>query len=162
MSSRVTVFCEDSYGPRFLRNLVAWLKSIGLIDNSVGLDCLMFYHPCNPKLENQLLAKSGLSSRFVVLVDTDGHPKLEVENRVRQHIPQSFRDITRLVIFDYEIEDWICVGLGIQITGKTYEIMKKEFYYEKFRLPSYATKLDINKLKTCKSFMDFLESFSDL
>ncbi len=159
MSHRTLIFCEDKYGEPFLRALTNKLKSIGVIPSSIGFDAVKFYGACNSKLEAQLLLKSGASIRnFVILVDSDGHDKTLLLQRVKQHVPKALAEFAHIIVFDYEIEDWLCSGLGIMCNGRTARILQKQFGYEKYQLPSYVSKLDIDKLKTCPSFQEFLAS----
>jgi hypothetical protein len=156
--SRTAIFCEDKYGEPFLKKLTNLLKDIGLIDNTKGFDILKFYGACNSKLEHQLRVKSINSDNFIILVDSDGHDKTIIRQRVKQHVPPGLVRITQIIVFDYEIEDWLCCGMGIQITGRTAAIMKKEFNYEKYQLPSYVPKLDLKRLQDCSTFKEFIDS----
>lgn len=159
MSPKNVVFCEDKYGGPFLRDLMNSLKNNNTICRSSGVDISKFYGPCNVKLERQLLAKSRVRTcHFIVLVDADGRDKASVRSRVFQHVPQRLASITRIVVLDYEIEDWICVSLGIRLNRKPSVLLKQRFGYEKHNLKSYVPKLDIQRLKKCVSFCDFLAS----
>lgn len=158
MSSRVAVFCEDKYGEPFLKELAARLKNEGLMKRSKGMDAHMFYKPCNSKLSHQLRTLSlNPISQFIILVDCDGHNTEEIKTRVQHHIPCNLRNKTQIILFDYEIEDWLCVGLGESVNEKTYEKMKKKFNYEKHQLPDFVSRLDIDKLKLYPSFVKFLK-----
>ena len=159
MSSRTVILCEDKYGEPFLRELTNRLKTEGKISPALGLDMLKFYGACNSKLEKQLRIKASEDTRhLIILVDSDGHDKVSLVARVRQHVPDDLAGITYIIVFDYEIEDWLCSGLGIAINGRTAQIMKKQFGYEKYQLPSYVPRLDFEKLMKCESFRNFVGS----
>lgn len=160
MSFRDVIFCEDKYGKTFLKALAERLKSSNLLSNRVGIDVEKFYGACNVKLERQLLAKEGSNyQKISILVDSDGKiAKRILSNRVQMHIPQTMNRITTIIVFDYEIEDWLCIGLGIRLNARSSDIMKKRFGYEKHMLPSYVPKLNINRLMQLPSFQSFVSS----
>lgn len=159
MSNRTVILCEDTYGKPFLRDLTNRLKDHNLVSQALGVDTDKFYGACNVKLERQLKAKSrNRVRRFIILVDSDGKNKIFLAERVQKHIPQHLQTITNIIVFDYEIEDWLCAGLGIRINRRSSEIMKEQYGYEKHDLVSYVPRLDIEGLKRCTSFRDFLTS----
>jgi hypothetical protein len=159
MSPKRVILCEDKYGGPFLRDLTNRLKNTGLISRNVGVDTAKFYGACNVKLERQLLAMSQTKTcRFIILVDADGRDKTSVRARVAQHIPRNLTGTTHTIVLDYEIEDWICAGLGIRFNCKTAVLLKRRFGYEKYNLKSYVPKLDIQALQNCGSFCDFVKN----
>jgi hypothetical protein len=159
MSPRKVLLCEDKYGGPFLRDLTNRLKSSGLMSRRTGVDTTKFYGACNVKLEKQLIAKSlDRTCSFTILVDSDGREKAPIRRRVAQHIPRNLATITRTIILDYEIEDWICVSLGMPLNGRSAEMLRRRYGYEKYRLVSYVPKLDFERLKVCQSFRDFVNS----
>jgi hypothetical protein len=159
MSLKRVILCEDKYGGPFLRDLANLLKNSNVISHSLGVDTAKFYGACNVKLERQLIAKSRVRTcRFIILVDADGRNKASLRSRVMQHVPPVLASNTRIVVLDYEIEDWICVSLGIRVNSKPSVLLKQRFGYEKHRLKSYVLKLDIQRLQKCGSFCDFVNS----
>jgi len=64
----------------------------------------------------------------------------------------------RILLFEYEIEEWICKSLGYHWSTKPSEELKLREGYAKHRLPDYVHKLDFEKLKkNCNSFREFLK-----
>jgi hypothetical protein len=161
------VLCEDKYGVGFLEDLIQRMKN-GHIIPIVPVSVTKFYGPCNPKTDKQLKVFAFMNNydSFVVLADTDGNPQMEVRRRVIQHIPAELQDSTDLVLFDYEIEDWLLVNQGIPWTliSKSFKpsaFLKERTGYEKHRLRQHAQRLDIPKLKRqCRSFREFIECFN--
>lgn len=163
MTLQRVIFCEDKYGVAFLKELTNRLKSNGLIRSNFGVNISKFYGACNAKLGRQLLAKSKhRNCRFIILVDADGKNKRILRNRVEKHVPINLANNTNIVVLDFEIEDWICVSLGIglnNINRKPSVLLKQRFGYEKNHLKSYLPKLDFQKLlQQCSSFCDFVNS----
>lgn len=159
MSVRRVILCEDKYGGGFFKELIKRLKSVNLVATNLGVDVKKFYGPCNVKLERQLLAIS-LKKRcvFIIVADADRRNIKDVESRITKHVPQCLRHNTRVVILDCEIEDWICVSLDMKGNEKSAAILKHRLGYRKYRLKSYAPKLDLGKLRKCRSFQDFINS----
>ncbi len=64
----------------------------------------------------------------------------------------------KIVLAEYEIEEWICISKDLKWKHlKPSEELKRNFGYEKYKLPKYANELDFDKLKkNCKSFKAFL------
>lgn len=159
MSSRRVVLCEDKYGGQFLRDLANRLKNSHEISHDMRVDTAKFYGACNVKLERQLIAMSRVRTcRFIILVDADGRSKAILRSRVLQHVPSNLASNTHIVVLDYEIEDWICISLGIRLNSKPSVLLKRRFAYEKHMLKSYVPKLDFQRLRKCGSFCDFVNS----
>lgn len=158
MSAQKVIFCEDKYGRGFFKELLNELKSQRLISTHLAMNVEKFYGPCNPKLERQLKLNAFQKNCdfFIVVVDADGRSLEEVREEVAQHVPRDLKEITCLVILDYEIEDWLCFSLGIRVFEKPSRILRHKLGYEKYRLKSYVSKLDMPKLLNCSSFGDFV------
>jgi hypothetical protein len=160
MSVRKVILCEDKHGGAFFKELASLLKSKNLMPRSSGVDVTKFYGPCNVKLERQLKAKMlRRAYNFIIVVDADGRNVGRVRNKVLEHVPPSFIGITCVVVLDYEIEDWICVSLGIRFNYKPSVALKQKLGYQKHNLKRYVPKLDIAKLMKCRSFCDFINCF---
>jgi len=66
-----------------------------------------------------------------------------------------------VILFNYEIEEWICISLGLKWHSKPSAELKQKLKYEKSDLPSYVDKLDFKKLvNKSKSFIKFIEALN--
>jgi len=159
MTSKIMVLCEDSYGTDFLKELINRLKSENIVPTGLHVNAERFYGPCNTKLERQIkpMAFQRGYNFFIIVADADGNPTEAVKKKIEYHVPNNFKDITRFVILNYEIEEWICISLNIEINDKPSNILKRKFNYEKYKLKGYVPKLDFKKLKKCRSFCDFVK-----
>jgi len=158
MSPRKVILCEDTYGKGFFKDLLNRLKSEGFVSTHLGVNVEMFYGPCNSKLGRQLkiMAYQKNCDFFIVFVDADGGNQAEVRERVDEHVPNHLRNVTCLIVFEYEIEEWLCFNFGIRINDKPSVILKHRLGYEKYRLRSYVRKLDLHRLMKCNTFHDFV------
>jgi len=158
MTPRKIILCEDKYGEPFFKELMNRLKSEGFVSRRLGVDVAKFYGACNVKLERQMKVISTRKVRsFIIMVDGDGQNPEAIKNRVNIHVPSDLMNITFLIVLDYEIEDWICAGLGLQIDDKSSVVLKHKLGYEKHHLKSYVQKLDIRRLMKCTSFSFFID-----
>lgn len=169
-NSRMLILTEDRYGVDFFKKLVKRLKREELVERPRRIDVEWLHGKCNPKLTRVLLPKSVIPlERIIAAADAEGNNKDEVIEFIKQHIPAIFKDITRYVIFTYSIEEWICDGLGIEWRGgnpvdclNKYLREVKDINYEKYMLPDFAEKIDINKLReNNKEFNQFLNEISN-
>jgi len=170
-SSRVLIMTEDRYGKDLLRELISRLKTLKPIRKSLKIKLEWFPGKCSPKLgrilrSRILLSKSRLD-KIIIVADAEGSNKIQAKNLVEQHVPLNFRGITKYVIFNYCIEEWICEGLGIQVSLQhpvdclnDYLRRTKGEDYEKYMLPEFAEQINIDKLITnnqeFKTFVDYL------
>lgn len=163
MTRKTMILCEDSYGVDFFKELLNRLKSEDIIPESLHVDADRFYGKCNPKLKRQMkpMAFQRGCNLFIIVADADGNPVEEVKMKIECHVPNNFRDITHYVIFNYEIEEWVCISLNLEINGKPSNILKHRFGYEKYKLKQYVPKLDFEKLKNHESFNKFISALLD-
>ncbi|RLI77770.1 hypothetical protein DRP04_10875 [Archaeoglobales archaeon] len=165
-SSKVLIMTEDFYGKDFFRELINRLNTSGLVRKSPKIKLEWFPGKCNPKLGRKLLSKSRLD-KIIIVVDAEGDNKTQVKASVEKHVPQNLRQITRYVVFNYCIEEWICEGMGIQIGFQhpvdclnDYLRRTKGEDYEKYMLPDFAERIDVNILLTnnqeFKAFVNYL------
>ena len=159
LTPKLKIFCCDTYGKPFLKALTNRLKDEGLIAN-FHISVAKFVGPCNQKLDRQIKALhfQTFFNAFLVFADADGKSQGQIKRTIVSH----FSDISgvkfEVVVFKYEIEDWICESKGTCVQGnKSSETLRKSEQYEKYRLPNYATTLDIDKLcNDCESFKQFI------
>lgn len=162
MTRKIMVLCEDSYGVDFFKDLIERLKKENVISKGLHIDTERFYGPCNTKLTSQMKVMVLLRDYnfFVIIADADGNPIDDVKSQIECHVPRDLRNITRFVILQYEIEEWICKSLNIKINDKPSKILKHKFGYEKYKLRDYVPKLNFKRLKNCESFSNFMNFIS--
>ena len=157
---RVSFFTEDAFGPQFIIRLIPILRNHGLIDEDTIVGKSRAFPKCNPKLGKMVSASSLFFDRAVVLVDAEGYATDIVESKTRNHIKdKDALAITRFVVMQYEIEEWICESEEFNLEGsKPSEILKTKLRYEKFQLPLYAERMHLERMRNCRSFQDFIRA----
>ena len=164
MAREIVIITEDTYGGEFFKRLLGRLNREGLTDvrlkkvrgrkNPIHAPFL-----CNPKLNKAIKAAELARPDFILLVyDGDGPSMYTTrKNDVKKHISRGIKTPVKVLLFEYEIEEWICKSLGYSWSTKLSDELKKRERYAKHNLPEYAGKLDFEKLKKdCKSFQEFL------
>ncbi|HDZ35625.1 MAG TPA: hypothetical protein ENH81_01755 [Thermococcus sp.] len=164
MAREIVIITEDTYGGEFFKRLLGRLNREGLADvrlkrvkgrkNPTHAPFL-----CNPKLNKTIKAAELARPDFILLVyDGDGPSSYASRKRdVEKHIPRGIKTPVKVPLFEYEIEEWICISLGYRWSTKPSDELKKRLRYAKHNLPDYVEKLDFEKLKkNCKSFQEFL------
>ncbi|RLE96561.1 MAG: hypothetical protein DRJ63_10395 [Thermoprotei archaeon] len=168
---RILILTEDTYGKVFFEKIVRKLKERGVLFRGRGIDVKsVSAKPCDAKLSRVLEQLSVPAPykhnyfRIVVVMDGDGRPR-EVCEKIRFHVPYSCSGIVKIVVVDYELEEWICLCLGIRYSGKPsvelsrYLEAKRGIRYRKRYLPRFADELDIDVLlKKSESFRKFYNS----
>ncbi|ASJ01863.1 hypothetical protein A3L09_00605 [Thermococcus profundus] len=166
-SKEIVLIVEDAYGGEFFKRVLKRLNELGMLSRNVRLKRLSgrknpIHVPylCNSKLDRMILAASTSSPDTIIVVyDGDGPSTYHKRfNDAKSHIPKNIKTSVRVFLFEYEIEEWICRSLGITWDTKPSDELKRKIRYKKSLLPTYADKLDFDKLKrNCKSFRKFLE-----
>jgi len=162
MNNKIMIMTQDKYGVPFFRNFTNRLKDESLLPN-VHINSSKFYGACNPKLSRQLIAFKYLRcyDYFIIVADADGGNIKTLCENILCHIPENFRDMTDIIIFKDEIEEWICYSDNIDYENKPSKMLREKKGYEKYKLPSYAFKLNILKLRSgCVSFCNFFEKIT--
>ena len=165
----IMIFTEDTYGRDFIKDLVARLKREGLIKSEISVNVRRLAGVCNSKMQRQIKAAAITHRRIIVIADADGKPIQEIRKRILYHVQSDLQDIVYTVILKYEIEEWICISLGLRTTKKPSKeldeyIKKKEkdakSGYEKYMLPKFAGTLDISKLENYNSFKELINALT--
>jgi len=101
--------------------------------------------------------------KIIIILDGDKNQGKYQQNlnKARRHIPNNIKTPCSIVVFDYEVEEWICISLNIKWSSKPSDALKSKFKYKKQHLPNYVDKLDFNKLKEVKSFNDFINALNN-
>jgi len=162
------MFVEDAYGPKFFEKLIDRLKEMSLIPKDTIIRPSKPPADCNTKIDRAI--ESALSfgfDRVILIIDGDGNPE-EKQKRAESHIPPKFKDRVDVVVFEYEVEEWICKSLGIRYGSYTKPSNALNDWlknnegkrYHKRDLPRFVSKLDLSSLhrndKTFKSLIKFL------
>jgi len=160
------MFIEDEHGPEFFKNLIERLKGKKLIPENIVVESKKLPADCNSKLERMIKAALIFGFQKVILIlDGDGEPE-ERKKVAEVHIPSEFKGNVRVVVFQYEAEEWICESLGIPYggyKGKPSDALKQWLRnkegrdYNKRDLPKFVHKLDFEKLKDNIAFMNLCE-----
>ena len=164
MGREIVIITEDAYGGEFFKRLLRRLNREGLADvrlkkirgrkNPIHAPFL-----CDPKL-NRIIKAAELAKPDFILVVYDGDGPSNYDSRkkdVEKHIPKNVKTPVKILLFEYEIEEWICRSLGYNWSTKPSDELKKREGYDKYKLPNYVDKLEFEKLKrNCKSFREFL------
>lgn len=156
---RVYFIVEDHYGPPFIKSFMEKKSEQGTIPETTVSGAKRI--PIGPKLDRVI--KSALTGvdRVVILADADGKSTHDKEEHVKRFISQEYLTSVRTVIFQHEIEDWICYSLDIPIRDKKpSDILKEREHYAKFRLKDFVSRIDCNKLSDCDSFNSLLNALS--
>ena len=99
----------------------------------------------------------GKVDRIIIITDADGRDLAKEESRISRFL--KINNDVKIVLLDHEIEEWICYAndksFGDQ---KPSDFLKDHYGYQKNKLPTYAEKLDCEKMKKCPSFMRFMSS----
>ena len=165
MAREIVIITEDAYGGEFFKRLLNRLNQEGLANiklkritgrkNPIHAPFL-----CNPKL-NKIIKVAELARPDFILVVYDGDGPSNYPSRkrdVQKHIPKGVKTPIKILLFEYEIEEWICRSLSYNWSTKPSDELKKRKGYEKYQLPDYVNKLDFEKLKrNCRSFQEFLK-----
>jgi|Deesub1362B_J571_1020462.scaffolds.fasta_scaffold15830_2 hypothetical protein len=154
-SFNILILTEDKYGVDFFKKLVQRFKKMNIMDKSWHIYVEWMHGKCNPKIERIINAKRRVRlGKIVVIADAEGDDKKEVIRFLSRHIPEDLKDLTKYVIFNDCIEEWICEGLGIERKGIhpidclsrwVGEGRKRD--YEKYMLPDFADRIDIPTLR---------------
>lgn len=144
------------------------MKDEGLISN-FHISVAKFYGPCNQKLDRQIRALYFQKSfnAFLVVADADGKAQNPIKQKIVTHFSDPANVQFEVIIFEHEIEDWICDSMGICVKGnKAAATLSKHENYEKYRLPHYVKDLDLKELcancKTFQMFLSFLQKVGEI
>jgi len=174
-SFRICLVVEEKYGRPFFFNLVERLKREGFLPVHVLVPKRAIRKlpgKCNPELSRVILAALEIGippfNRVVVVVDAEGGPVDDAHAQILRHVPPDCREKTRIVVLEYCVEEWICVGLGIPVGNDPVESLKNRLRktrgakadYRKVSLPEFVSELDLNKLRTSPSFREFLDALT--
>ena len=147
----------DDFGHSFIKTVFTEKAAKGLfpgrLENAKRLSI-------GPKLPRIAKIATKVADRVIILMDAKGEPLDKKTEEIKRYLHTIDMNRVRIVLLDYELEEWICYSEEIPIKGKPSEILYTRIDYRKNRLPSYASKLDCEKLKTCPSFKRLIHALS--
>jgi len=111
----IKLFTEDSQGIAFFRDLIQILKNKNEIrrDLKVSIDSIPGNSPCYSK-QTRVFSSLSNFEKVIIIFDSDGVEFRNVKlDNMKKHIPVEFESKFRLILCDFEIEEWICKSLGI-------------------------------------------------
>ncbi len=157
----IKIISEDDYGGAFLKNVIALLKAKKIVGNVTVKATKPMRPLCNFQLDRILKAFDTSCNKIIIILDADGPQNFESRYaNVKRHVPDDLKTPVKIILTDYEIEEWICISKNIKWKhSKPSEELKNYDGYIKSRLPKYADELDFNILgKNCRSFKEFLDA----
>ena len=113
----------------------------------------------NGKITKQVRANIGKVDRIIIIADADGQDLATKNQDITRFVDSVYAEYVKIVLLDYEIEEWICHSEGINLDGqKPSSVLKYKRRYKKSKLPTYAEKIDCKKLQDSNSFKRFASS----
>lgn len=165
---KVAIFTEDTYGIKFLKEIINKLIREGYLKGNIE-----FVRSYTPSLIKKchnvgIKVKSVIREvdRVIVVIDKENVYNYNEEMEIWRHLKNlSSKDKSKISIIATEpcIEEWICISLdfefdktGADIDLKPDRVLERNIGYKKEELAKYAEKLDIEKLlKYSESFKKF-------
>ena len=168
----VVLMVEDCYGGEFFKRLINELNESEFLNYKIKFskvrgkrNPIHMPYICNDRMRREIIAVDNLTKtdKIIIILDGDKNQGKYQQNlnRARRHIPNNIKTPYSIVVFDYEVEEWICISLNIKWSSKPSDALKSKFKYKKQHLPNYVDKLDFNKLKEVKSFNDFVNALNN-
>lgn len=155
----IKIISEDDYGGVFLKNVIAQLKNKKIVGN-IAVKASKSMRPlCNVKLDRILKAFDISCDKIIIILDSDGPQNYNSRYaKVDRHVPEYLKPKVKIILAEYEIEEWICISKNLNWkNSKPSEVLKNKDGYIKSSLPKYAAELDFDALSNnCKSFKAFL------
>ena len=147
---------EDTYGGEFIKRLFDKKLGEGLFS---GKMTGARRSPIGPKLA-KIIKTQDKDVRIIILADADDKPIQTEKASISQYIQKEDAQHVKIVLLTYEIEEWICYSLGLDIDDKPSKILERKIQYKKNRLPEYASKIDCAKLTDCQSFKRLVDAMA--
>ena len=166
--ANIKIFSDDTYGCEFFKKLTNRLKNDKKINVGWSVNTDRLPGKCYTKIERVIRASNLDFEKIVIIADADGpHNKSKVFQEINIHIPEGCKSKTKLIILDYELEEWICCCLGINFQkSKPSEALsdwcrrQRDNEYKKWQLPNFVKELNTDILQTYPSFKEFVNVFN--
>ena len=161
---KIKLIVEDSWGVPFFPIVIERLKKANLVNKN-----LIIQKPkhlpadCNGKLDEILKMVDNTCDLIIIVLDADGPQNYKTRyERAKGHIPNNMTTPVKIILAEYEIEEWICISKNLKWKhSKPSDELKNKYGYVKSSLPKYAAELDFDVLSNkCKSFKAFLAALN--
>jgi len=153
----VLILVESSFTKKFVERILGKMS----ISAKIEVKSRPGVRPCDHrlgrivKLYSTSPRESGKYCKIVIIVDGDGREVKHIQQAVLEHLEESGQSVIRVVVLDYEIEEWVCDSLGVKYGQyrmpkeelRHYLRSKKGKEYRPRDLPKYADLVDPKKLK---------------
>ncbi|MCY0884115.1 MAG: hypothetical protein OWQ50_10255 [Acidianus infernus] len=157
------IVSEDTYGYAFFNELLKGLKERYNINDlalhNLGRSYNTYRGSHYDKLNKitKALCASNDCDIIIVTKDADGSNINDVSGEIMHYIPNDFNKV-KVLVFDYEIEDWIVYNILGRLSPKPSKYLMEHFQYDKSQLPKYAKDIlnNIKSLCELESFRTFL------
>lgn len=159
---RILLFYEDEYGKDFYKNLIKELKNKTIIDKGIGIKYNHIGAFCNPKIMKMIKAQEIKAEydKIIIIFDGDFIPDQKKES-MSGHIHKNYTKKVKIITFESEIEELICISQGWKYSGKPSDYLKQKIDYEKRNLPEMIKYIKIDVLKSNSLvFNEFLKSIN--
>ena len=148
---------EDHFGPQFIKTVFRKKSEEGLFPGTL---INARRSPISTKLTRIVEISTERTDHTIILMNADGQALDEKTEKIKQHVNSKHLNRVSIILFDYNMEEWICYSLGLKLNAKPSEILWNKFKYKNDQLLSYAKKLDCDKLKSCPSFQRLLRELA--
>ncbi len=150
---KTLIIMEDSFGPPFIKKMVKKKQDEGMFEN---VTVCATHVSLSKKISRVIKINAGRFDRILIMADADGREINAQRAYVEQFTDSCHADLTRIIIFTHEIEDWICYSMNINLGGeKPSLVLKHRLKYQKKFLPRFASEIDCSNLDRCASFQEF-------
>jgi len=166
---KLAIFTEDRYGLGFIKATVDRLIAEKRIQK---VEFVKTYTPSLiKKCHNVRKVKPVIRDRILIIIDKENTYNYDEDKEIWRHLGRlKDEDRSKIVVIatEPEIEEWICITLGMEFDRTGYntnnepsKVLKREEDYKKEKLEDFADKLYFNKLLAeSESFKLFYESLT--
>ena len=139
---------EDTYGDEFIKQLFDKKLGEGLFS---GKMTGARRSPIGPKLA-KIIKTQDKDVRIIILADADDKPIQAEEMRISQCIQKERAQHVKIVLLTYEIEEWICYSLGLDMDDKPSKILERKIRHKKKSIASICFKDRLCKIDRLSEF----------
>ncbi|MCZ7372765.1 MAG: hypothetical protein O8C60_03770 [Candidatus Methanoperedens sp.] len=143
---KIKLIVEDFYGGPFFIDVIQRLKEANLVNKNLIIPKPKHLPAdCNQKLDEILEFIDNKVDRIIIVLDADGPRNFKDRyERANSHIPKGMKTPVKIVLAEYEIEEWICISKNL-----------------KWKQSKPSEELNFDKLqKNCRSFKAFLNALT--
>lgn len=160
------ILSEDFYGKEFFKKLVERLKEENIISKTTQINTDRFHGKCYEK--SGRVIKTGVMDfdNVIVVADADNPKnKSKANEEIEKHILKEIKNKVKIIILDYEIEEWICYNFDIKFQYEKPSVALNDWcrknrgsFYKKYQLPNFVKELNIKNLLKYPSFNEFVNA----